>query len=70
MQQPSLASALAESLATSWRMKARPEQVAPRGDWSVWLVLAGCGFDKTRTGAEWVRPVRWRRSGAGFAVLG
>ncbi|TPN57590.1 ATP-binding protein [Mesorhizobium sp. B1-1-9] len=50
----SLASALAESLASSWRMKARPEQIAPHGDWAVWLVLAGRGFGKTRTGAEWV----------------
>lgn len=54
MPQPSLASALAETLASSWRMKARPEQVAPQGSWSVWLVLAGRGFGKTRTGAEWV----------------
>ncbi|MEW6630318.1 MAG: terminase family protein [Pseudomonadota bacterium] len=54
MQQPSLAATLAEALASSWRMKARPEQIAPAGDWAVWLVLAGRGFGKTRTGAEWV----------------
>ncbi|TGP55771.1 ATP-binding protein [Mesorhizobium sp. M2D.F.Ca.ET.225.01.1.1] len=53
-QSNGLAAALAESLATSWRMKARPEQIAPEGDWAVWLVLAGRGFGKTRTGAEWV----------------
>ncbi|QKC84389.1 ATP-binding protein [Mesorhizobium sp. NZP2077] len=51
--QPSLASALAKSLAESWRMKARPEQVAPHGDWAVWLVIAGRGFGKTRCGSEW-----------------
>lgn len=27
----------------------------PEGDWRVWLILAGRGFGKTRTGAEWVR---------------
>lgn len=27
----------------------------PDGDWRTWLILAGRGFGKTRTGAEWVR---------------
>ena len=38
-----------------WRIWARTEQVAPVGDWSYWLILAGRGFGKTRSGAEWVR---------------
>jgi len=38
-----------------WRAWARPEQIAPPGNWRVWLILAGRGFGKTRTGAEWVR---------------
>ena len=38
-----------------WREIARPEQIAPAGDWSVWLILAGRGWGKTRTGAEWFR---------------
>lgn len=38
-----------------WRFFARPNQIAPSGDWQTWLVLAGRGFGKTRTGAEWVR---------------
>ncbi|WP_221939390.1 terminase large subunit domain-containing protein [Streptomyces sp. 130] len=33
---------------------ARPEQLAPDGDWDTWLLLAGRGFGKSRTGAEWV----------------
>jgi phage terminase large subunit-like protein len=37
------------------RTNARPNQIAPEGDWMTWLVLAGRGFGKTRTGAEWVR---------------
>lgn len=33
----------------------RAEQRAPAGDaWDHWLLLAGRGFGKTRTGAEWV----------------
>jgi phage terminase large subunit-like protein len=38
-----------------WRAWARPEQLPPEGNWRTWLVLAGRGFGKTRTGAEWVR---------------
>lgn len=30
-------------------------QLAPPGDWSLWLLMAGRGFGKTRVGAEWVR---------------
>lgn len=36
-----------------WRTVARAEQLAPLGTWDIWLVLAGRGFGKTRTGAEW-----------------
>ena len=39
----------------SWAFWARPEQLAPPGDWLTWLIMAGRGFGKTRTGAEWVR---------------
>lgn len=38
-----------------WRIWARPEQLAPSGDWDIWLIMAGRGYGKTRTGAEWVR---------------
>jgi predicted phage terminase large subunit-like protein len=38
-----------------WRLWARPEQIAPPGPWETWIVLAGRGFGKTRSGAEWVR---------------
>jgi len=44
-----------EILIYQWRILARPEQLAPPQPWLVWLVLAGRGFGKTRTGAEWVR---------------
>lgn len=35
-----------------WLDRARPEQVTPAGDWDTWLILAGRGWGKTRTGAE------------------
>lgn len=35
-----------------WLRVARREQVTPRGKWRVWLILAGRGWGKTRTGAE------------------
>jgi len=37
-----------------WGFRARPEQLAPAGDWRTWLVMAGRGWGKTRCGAEWV----------------
>ena len=38
----------------AWWFMARPEQLPPQGAWSVWLLLAGRGFGKTRTSAEWL----------------
>ena len=38
-----------------WSVWRRPKQTTPPGDWRVWLILAGRGFGKTRTGAEFVR---------------
>ena len=40
-----------------WRYWARPEQLPPRGEWRTWLILAGRGWGKSRTGAEWVRAI-------------
>jgi phage terminase large subunit-like protein len=37
-----------------WGLAASEQQREPAGDWRVWLMLAGRGFGKTRTGAEWV----------------
>lgn len=34
---------------------ARPNQMAPEGDWRTWMALAGRGFGKTEAGAQWVR---------------
>jgi len=45
----------AEALLYDWGWHARPSQIAPPDPWIVWLILAGRGFGKTRTGAEQVR---------------
>ena len=46
-----------ENLLWDWRANGRPNQFRPDGDWRYWLVLAGRGFGKTRTGAEAVREL-------------
>jgi phage terminase large subunit-like protein len=44
------------NLRYSWEFWARPNQLEPEGDWwTTWLILAGRGFGKTRTGAETIR---------------
>ena len=45
----------AAELTFNWNLHARESQLPPDGDWDTWLILAGRGFGKTRTGAEWVR---------------
>jgi len=53
------------ALRRSWRFQARPKQLAPPGEWMIWLVEAGRGFGKTRSGAGWMHeraeeePGRW-----------
>tara|TARA_Y100001937_G_scaffold78033_1_gene105842 strand:- start:829 stop:2064 length:1236 start_codon:yes stop_codon:yes gene_type:complete len=36
----------------NWWKTARSNQKTPKGDWNTWLVLAGRGWGKTRTGAQ------------------
>lgn len=55
----------------AWSVMARPEQLPPDGDWTIWFVRAGRGFGKTKLGSEWTRermdalnaylgaPIRW-----------
>ncbi len=39
-----------------WReVWARSSQLPPAGEWRIWLLLAGRGFGKTRSGAEFIR---------------
>jgi predicted phage terminase large subunit-like protein len=44
-----------QALERDWRFWARPNQIAPGGDWSTWVALAGRGFGKTEAGAQWVK---------------
>src|SRR4029078_10201079 len=44
----------AEFLLADWYRYARDEQLAPDGDWKIWLFLGGRGAGKTRSGAEWI----------------
>ncbi|MCX7337819.1 MAG: terminase family protein [Alphaproteobacteria bacterium] len=49
----------------NWPTHARPNQLPPLDPWKVWLILAGRGFGKTRTGAEtiraWVKDGQYKR---------
>ena len=38
-----------------WKEQRRENQTPPDWDWQIWLLMAGRGFGKTRTGAEWAR---------------
>ena len=57
-------------LMRAWRWTARPAQLAPPGDWGLWLILAGRGFGKTRAGAEWVSAIARSHPGARIALVG
>ena len=56
-----LSEAQAIALLHEWRFWGRPDQHEPDGAWRTWLILAGRGWGKTRTGAETVRA--WATSG-------
>jgi phage terminase large subunit-like protein len=51
----SLSPEVLAQLRYNWDFWARPNQLQPPGDWTTWLILAGRGFGKTRTGAETIR---------------
>jgi phage terminase large subunit-like protein len=50
--------------------RARAAQRPPGGDWRTWLILAGRGFGKTRTGAEWVRHLVESGAARRIALVG
>jgi phage terminase large subunit-like protein len=53
-----------------WAWWQRPDQQIPPGDWTIWLVMAGRGFGKTRMGAEWVRSLAEAQAGLRIALVG
>lgn len=43
------------ALEYDWKFWARPNQLAPEGDWRIWMLIMGRGAGKTKAGSEWVR---------------
>jgi predicted phage terminase large subunit-like protein len=66
----SIFASIADALENDWRSIARPEQLPPTGDWSIWMINAGRGFGKTRTGAEWTRALAEAASVSRIALVG
>ena len=65
-----LGAAGVEELAARWNGYAHDGQLAPAGNWRVWLMCAGRGFGKTRAGAEWVSEVARTLPDARIALVG
>ena len=61
---------LGDKLETDWRSIARPSQLPPDGDWRIWMVLAGRGFGKTFSGAQWVRGQAEAATAGRIALVG
>lgn len=54
----------------AWLKTARPNQLPPPGDdWNVWLMLAGRGFGKTRSGSEWITDQALSNPKTAWAVI-
>lgn len=53
-----------------WENIARENQKIPEGDWSLWMILAGRGFGKTRTGAESVSQLVYSGEYKRVAIIG
>lgn len=49
--------------------QARPEQIPNEGDWTTWLLLAGRGFGKTRSAAEWLAWNASRNKNTRWAIV-
>ncbi len=59
-----------EQQAYNWNLHARPAQRMPQGNWHTWLIMAGRGFGKTRTGAETIRSWVKERRAKNICLLG
>lgn len=60
----------ASALMYNWKFWARDDQLPPPGTWDTWLALAGRGWGKTRTGAEWVNERAMEVPGCRIALIG
>jgi phage terminase large subunit-like protein len=59
----------AQALKWDWEFWGRPKQLAPEGTWATWLLLAGRGFGKTRSGAGWVHQRAMEFAGRWCALV-
>ncbi len=57
------------ALYTSWLKTARAKQIAPDVDFYIWLILAGRGWGKTRTGAQDIVTYALRHPNSNCAVV-
>jgi predicted phage terminase large subunit-like protein len=65
-----MSKAKARRLLHQWEFWPRHKgQIRPAGDWRIWLLLAGRGFGKTRTGAEYVRAMVESRQARRIALV-
>ena len=70
LQQATRTDADLGAMRREWRIVGRPNQQPPVTNWRTWLVLAGRGFGKTRTGAEWVRAQVEQHGRQRVAIVG
>jgi phage terminase large subunit-like protein len=55
----------------NWKYWARPEQIAPTDEnWDIWVLMAGRGFGKTRTGAEYIKEVMMATPNLRVGIIG
>ena len=66
---PNLYGQLRDALSQNWRLKARPSQLPPAGEWSGWLVLAGRGFGKTWLGTSYVNELAETKAARRIALI-
>lgn len=59
-----------KTLNYDWSFWARPNQLAPAGNWRHWLILAGRGWGKTRTGAQWTQDRAFKGEAKRIALVG
>lgn len=59
-----------ETLLHDWRFVGREKQQQPTGSWQTWMLMAGRGWGKTRTGAEFIKARVESGEGRRIALVG
>ncbi len=57
-------------LLNEWGWQAHEGQREPNDNWTIWLMMAGRGFGKTRAGAEWISARARETPDARIALIG